>query len=622
MPRFTPDKIAILNRNISRYAPAQIANFIYEGQVDFADLPTLTGVKKQAVELMVQRLKTEEAQKPNPEEQAQWLNLTVLNPAADDLDAQRALCLSLQTYINRWSAIRPAGSHVDEAQSRLSSTQALIAAITAGAELADWQALFPTPSSQPTIAQLAAFLAKYPETTHRSEVEQAMWNCVLRADDKAVAGNTFRQHFPASPHVAELTQLATELTDWNAVANSPDLLVLRDYIATHPTSVYLPNAKQRYTHLRGEIFDKLQRRDSTISAKYALQLLEASIISEAELVERGLCPRGFTKSLQDHVEMQRGLPDILTEITKCHRECATGNFSDAYFFGIPSTGKSCILMGLLGSESVNFDSVRAGGPYAMALQQYLIASSTIGSTPPDFVATLQSTIYEPSKTKAHYVNLVEIAGEDFACKIADNPNGNISFADMGNGLPQLLANDNPKIFFLIIDPTTERVCVNRLEPTHAADGSLVSDDAGNPVLSPRPRNILQSLTLKRMVDLMCQPENAEVMRKVEAIHLIVSKADTLGEGAARDERAREIVNRLYGKVLEPLKALCRQYDINRYTDYTPQLYTFSLGNFYLCGIYHYAPTDAAKLASVIRDATPAYNLNRGLFRKLGEFFNS
>lgn len=629
MPRLSPDKIAILNRNINRYAPAQIAKFIFEGQVDLADLTALTGEKRDIVEQQVKQQREEEAKKPNAQEQAQWAAISALLPATDDIDAQRTLCAQLQNYISQWSATLPTGNHVAEAQQRLAAAKALIAAATVQEEQADWDACrrategLTAAADQPVrLHHVALFISRHPESAHLASLEETAWDCVLRSDDKAYATSFYRQHFPTGRHTADIAKLETEQTDWDAVASSPDILKVRRFIETHPASVYLANARQRYDELREEIFEKLRRQDNTISAAYILQLLDGGVISEAELVQRGLCPVGFTAKLRDHVKMYDGLPDILTEITKCRKECATNKHTDVYFFGIPSTGKSCLLMGFIGAPSVNTDSVRAGGPYAMALQQYLMASSTIGSTPPDFVATLQSTILNDDKRSAHYVNLVEIAGEDFACKIADNPTGDISFADMGKGLPELLANDNPKIFFLVIDPTTECVTINRPEPDHTPDGRPVLDINGQPVLVTRKRNILQSLTLKRMVDLMCQPENDDIMHKVEAIHIIVTKADTLGEGAERDRRAAELIDQLYGKILDPLKVMCKHHAINKSTDNTPVRYTFSLGNFYIGGIYNYNPTDAQKLVGVIKQLTPSYKLSRGFFGNIAEFFNS
>lgn len=629
MPRLSPDKIAILNRNINRYSPAQIAKFIFEGQVDLAELTTLTGEKRDIVEQQVKQLREVENKKPNAEEQAQWAAIAALTPATDDVAAQRTLCAQLQSYISQWNPTRPTGNHVDEAQQRLATAKSLIAAATAQEEQADWEAFrhategVTAAADQPTrLHHIALFISRHPESAHLAEAEETAWDCVLRSDDKAAATSFYRQHFPTGRHTADLTKLENERTDWDTIASSPDILKVRRFIETHPTSVYLDSARERYDSLREEIFEKMRRQDNTISAAYILQLLDGGLITEGELLQRGLCPKGFTDTLRSHVAMYAGLPDIPTEIAKCRKECATEKHTDVYFFGIPSTGKSCILMGLIGSNALNFDSVRAAGPYAMALKQYLLASSTIGSTPPDFVATLQSTIFESDKKSAHYANLVEIAGEDFACKIADNPEGGISFADMGKGIPELLANDNPKVFFLIIDPTTEFVTVNRLEPRRNPDGSIIHGLNGQPTLVPRTRNILQSLTIKRMVDLMRQPENAELMRKVEAIHVIITKADTLGQGPERDKSAHELIDRLYSNSLDSLTAICQQYSINKPTAYVPQIYTFSLGDFYIGGIYNYNPTDAEKLIGVIKGLTPAYKLHRGLFGNIAEFFNS
>ena len=75
-----------------------------------------------------------------------------------------------------------------------------------------------------------------------------------------------------------------------------------------------------------------------------------------------------------------------------------------------------------------------------------------------FVAVVNCEIYKKNKDKQLKVpfNLVDMAGEDFQNQIVqidDLGSANISFDSMGQGAPEILANDHDKVFFVLIDPT-------------------------------------------------------------------------------------------------------------------------------------------------------------------------
>ena len=94
------------------------------------------------------------------------------------------------------------------------------------------------------------------------------------------------------------------------------------------------------------------------------------------------------------------------------------------------------------------------------------------------------------------------------------------------------------------------------------------------------------------------------MKKVDAIHIIMTKADTLGGFGEREVAARNIFDNQYGhSILKPLVELSKEYNINAHTDFRPKLYTFSLGTFYVGSLYEYDPTDSNRLVKAIRNST-------------------
>ena len=94
------------------------------------------------------------------------------------------------------------------------------------------------------------------------------------------------------------------------------------------------------------------------------------------------------------------------------------------------------------------------------------------------------------------------------------------------------------------------------------------------------------------------------MKKVDSIHIIVTKADLLSDDVMeRDDKALDIFKAKYAKILIPLIDLCKEYNINVHYNYHPKLYTFSLGKFYVGGVYEYDSTDSNKLVDAIKNST-------------------
>ena len=168
---------------------------------------------------------------------------------------------------------------------------------------------------------------------------------------------------------------------------------------------------------------------------------------------------------------------------------------------------------------------------------------------------------------------------------------------MGTGATNLLANDNRKVFFIIVDGTGDRVKFEYEEE--------VKDIEGNVIAKPVKTKYLSQLsTLNKFMGFFELPENQEIMSKVDAIHFIVTKADTLGDRTVRDQKARELLQHQYSGPVEKLKDLCRESKrINRATRYSPHVFTFSLGSFHLGEVFSFDNVDSLEFVNAIREMT-------------------
>ena len=492
---------------------------------------------------------------------------------------------------------------------------------------------------------LTSYLRQHPNTGHLQEIDNYLWNIVENNVDEPQKKNAIRSYLQLFPngmyeqeaksllgmstgHVApqppveqSVPKPAVPVEHQKSVSSgqspiapaapavgtaargnagtpippsisSLDLVDTWDWMAANPNDANYGLASQHFTELKEKEIATMHEQLSAYSPDRVLYLLEKGIVSKDELLREGLVSPESLKILNERDDILDSLPDINVEIAKCHKECAEDH-TDVFLFGIPSTGKTCILMGLIGSSNININTVRAGGPYACVLEQFLDAGLTIGQTPKDFVATIEASIQD-DKGK-HLINLVEMAGEDFAFKIADNENGMVSFEDIGAGATKLLCNNNKKSFFIIIDPTAKRVAFNHLVNETDADGHVRTYLVR--------KNVNQKIILKRLIDLLAQPENKKIMKNVDSISIVITKADLLGSGQEREEEAYSRFMDEHKKIIGPIVELCRENGINAKTNGQPMLYTFSLGRFYVGGVYQYDPTDADKLIEVLKGNT-------------------
>lgn len=551
--------------------------------------------------------------RPNQQEQQEWNLILPQMARMDD-----SFKLMLESYVNNWEFSQPKDNHVAEAQTKIQEIINYQRIIAAEREEADWNHIWEVNDAGST-RLLLEHLRKYPSTTHLDEIDEGVWNNVLLSTNKIKSAQEYEDKFPKGLHIDEVSKLKSEYLKWTEIKNT-NLYAVKEYISENPHSAYLLEAKILLADLKNKEIEKMREQGSTYSIDELFTLLEKGIFTEAELCDENVITVDALQILADLTTVKDNLPDINTEIAKCQNVCAP-NRTDVFLFGIPSTGKSCILMGLIGSSAIDISYVRAGGPYAAGLQQYLDAGFTIGQTPVDFVATLEASISDVGST--HYINLVEMAGEDFAFKIADNEDGKVSFEDMGAGATQLLCNNNRKVFFLIVDPTASVVAFNHLVPRKDTEGNYIINENGNVSYEKRRFNVNQRITMKKMVDLLSLPENSSILKKVDSIHVIVTKADVFGQGIDREDKAYERFMNRHKNIIEPLTKLCRENGINATnnpkTNGVPRLYTFSLGNFYVGGIYQYDSTDADKLIEVMKGNTEIIK-DRTFLGKLRDFF--
>jgi hypothetical protein len=413
-------------------------------------------------------------------------------------------------------------------------------------------------------------------------------------------------------HAAEANKAISSFDEWEKVKRSGDIFQVDDYRDNHPDSPFIGEVSSLYYQLRDKELQKMKANPSDYSKDDVDRFISASIFSQWELQDENL----ITEESWETLQMDRTLFPNIQEYQKDANVIASDNCTDIYLFGTPGTGKTCLLMGLTGANGQGYtlNMKTAGGPYASALQQYVNHGITPGRTFGNFVTTINGQVVDNDNRgnkRYHKINFVEMSGEEFAKRIANNKEA--SLADMGTGVTELLKNSNRKAFFIIVDPTKDMVKVEYIEQVEDAQGTVVDERI-------RKQYISQLDILNKFVSLFELPANQEIMKNVDAIHFIVTKADTLGIGAERLAKARELLTSKYAGPVESLKIYCSQtkrinYAANK--NYNPHVFTFSLGKFYLGDVFKFDSAETLQIIKAIRSIT-GFVKEKSWFDKLKE----
>lgn len=576
MPRLNANKQLLLNqvKNQPNIPLQQLVNLIKQ----YEDL-TPQDFKGYISDILYDQL-LEMGRDPNEADLWNKIQIAPTSTLAEVQDAQRLV----STYMTQY----PQGPQIGDMPAIMEQLERRMRELM---EEQEWKAL-----EKGNYNALRKYKLKYPNSVHLEEIDGLMWvntrNVVSEPNLRR-----YLSDWPFGRHSEEANQALGEIGEWDRVKRSNDLFLVDDYRDNHPDSLFKNEVDSKYYELREEELKKMKANPSDYTKNDVDRLIEADIFKHWELIDEEL----MTEESWERLQLDRdALPDLQSLQVEDPNIQAPENCTDVYLFGTPGTGKTCLLMGLIGANGSGYtmNMRKNGGPYAAALQQYVQEGITPGHTYGTFVTVISGEVTEKTKRSNivdHRINLVEMSGEEFALHIADNKE--VSLANMGTGATNLLQNKNRKVFFIIVDPTKPRLKIEYLDKVRDAEGNLIGQNV-------RKKYINQLDIMNKFVSLFELPENQDIMSKVDAIHFVVTKADMLGDGVTRLAKARELLLATYQGPVEQLKNYCRKTKrINYSTNYKPQVFTFSLGRFYLGDIFDFDKTETLQIVDTIRIIT-------------------
>lgn len=442
------------------------------------------------------------------------------------------------------------------------------------------------------------------------------WNSLIiikDTDAKRNKLNDFIQKYATNPtetaqkYMGKANELMEQLADaeqarvdWIDAKQENSILAYVHFLEAHPYCEYREEAEKRILDMKGDLLNDMKRFPFKYNREDMYGYISTNALTMKDLVDDScvLTDRGYShiKKYPHLIDEQRQLP--VSRLENPHSE--SGN-TDVYFFGVSGSGKTCVLAGLMsltGQLGFRFDpkGPGGGGNYAMELRNYARTSMLPPATDQNYIQVIDAQINDEDGN-LHKISMIEMSGEKTAEFAAiENPT---SLEDLGAGAAGLLGNDNNKVFFFVIDPTNEK-------------NVQMGRDSHQWVMQSDVLDCVSSLLSK----------NPGLMKKVVAIHVILTKSDTLGDYVDQNVIQDRLTEQGYSAVLGSIKAICQKYDINKQTGFQVGLYPFCVGKFMPGDVYTFDETDSLKILRVIQKNTVIERPEGGFLDSLIKWFNS
>lgn len=375
----------------------------------------------------------------------------------------------------------------------------------------------------------------------------------------------------------------TEEEDYNLAST---LILLREFLSKYPYSEYVESVKNKIENIEKE--DEENMKDKYDEIKRNINDYKPDEV-KAELGEdflRDLCNQ---LGIDYNVVVNYDEPTLeFNEIPKIKDDVPEG-FTDVFFWGIPSSGKTCALSVILRTMKDKYSmtsppiATKFGSTYRDSLVN--IFSNKTGYLP---AATQKDrTQYMPlllkkrnnDKDKYRQISFFELSGEVFKYFYELENGSNILAEDdrdhvesAFNTLNLLLNSNNKKIHFFFIDYKQE---TKGIKDKH---------------------NLTQENYLSAAATYF-RDKNDIFKKKTDAVYIVVTKADEI-KAENKTEKAKDFLNENFGSFIDSIEVLCKRDSVH----FNVKL--FSIGDVYFKGIckinYYYAENIVEDLLRIVK----------------------
>jgi len=303
---------------------------------------------------------------------------------------------------------------------------------------------------------LKDYMAKFPSGFHISECRNLLSDLPwLRAKERntLAAYQEYSMRFPGQ-HTAEINQLITNINDdkdWDNACAVGDSNAYKLYLNQHPNGKYSNDAYSRIQMSAGRdnFLEDLRMDPNSHDAYDIQQSVENNIASWYDISQ--IFGDEKTAAIKDFITpspLPSGIPP----------QALQGDSTEVYFWGTPSSGKTCALGSII-------SSVQAGGifePLQCSGYDYMTRLSNIftnrictfpDSTAVDNIQEMRLKLRD-AKGKNHTLTLIDLAGELFRSAYFKQQNMFLAQQNadtLDTAISYLKNETNKKIHFFVVE---------------------------------------------------------------------------------------------------------------------------------------------------------------------------
>ena len=477
----------------------------------------------------------------------------------------------------------------------------------------EWQKV----QQENTIEAVSRYLQGFPDGQYRSQARALKLQLEQKQQEDYLASTTddawaitnksdlaslreFANKFPNSKHVVEANSLINTLLLDEIMGVNAESLVSQ--IRAFQTDRNLTPAQkdnniideiERYLNdkkiTKQEFLERLEEDHNLLSAGVVKCLINRGIISVEDLLKSHIDKQFIQKMFKGESAQSFPTPEKLDKIHK--------QSTELYFWGIPSSGKSCALGAILSvaasgrvAKSMDPDTESQGYGYMMKLIN-LFQNGEVGTL---MEGTSVDSFYEmgfdliDKDNKIHPITCIDMAGELMRCMFKANAGDSMSEIDdiMLDTMTNVLIDNrstNRKMHIFVIE--------------YGAEDRLYE-------------GLPQRVYLEGAVSYI---KNTGIFKKdTDAVYIMITKADKV-KNPSRDTFTNYI-NEKYLGFHNGLEQICRDNEINKGK---VEKIAFSLGEVCFQNYCRFNSRPAENVVQLILNRTASFRSGkRGMFEKL------
>lgn len=334
-----------------------------------------------------------------------------------------------------------------------------------------------------------------------------------------------------------------------------------------------------------ELCDAINNDKNLLNASVIHKLYNEGYLSHEQFFEMGIDREFIAHMLEDVKPHSFPMPDPIDKINKASTEI--------YFWGIPSSGKSCALGAILSVANsgkvatyMDKDPDCQGYGYMTRLILLFESDGRVSTLPEG--TSIYST-YEmgfdltDSNGRIHPITCIDLAGELVRCMFKQDSGEGLSVDELASltTLQNILVDkrtNNRKMHFFVIE--------------YGAEDRLYEGMPQKTYLDAALQYIKRTNIFKDDTD---------------AIFVMISKADKIPKGQNKQQVIRDYLNENYLGFINGLKQLCSRYDIN---DGNVEIIPFSLGTVCFQNYCRFNSESSVNVVDVILKRTANYNRSK------------